>query len=321
MPQTFKSRWEQVRAGRVRILWLVLGALLLVSALPIGLYHMQVLQLSQDKLVDTERVQQTDLTRSLAQEIQLFESNLTQQLLSERQILALTGLSDNVEDAAVEPKVTRLLEEFVQSNRSTFIYLTAVGKSGKGSTASQGNFRAEEDPFVKRALQRAFVTCMQSQQLQVVKFRSDPLALAPENRPAFVVAVPLTVNDNFTGMLAAGVSLDSIVHRLQEASVRERTVFLVDHNGRLVAHWDTKNFVPGADVSSNALVARVKALPQELRNTETVGFTQRDKKHATEMIGTYSTFPEVNWAVIAQRSLSEAQTDAGVTELNRQALA
>ena len=38
MPLNAKSRWEQVRAGRVRILWLVLGALLLVSALPIGLY-------------------------------------------------------------------------------------------------------------------------------------------------------------------------------------------------------------------------------------------------------------------------------------------
>src|SRR5256885_9141474 len=80
-----KSRWGRVRAGRVRILWLFLGAFLLVSTLPIGLYHRQVLQLSQDKLVDTERVQQTDLTRSLAQEIQQFESNLTQQLLSERQ--------------------------------------------------------------------------------------------------------------------------------------------------------------------------------------------------------------------------------------------
>ncbi len=51
--------------------------MLLVSALPIGLYHRQVLQLSQDKLVDTENVQQTDLTRSLAQEIQFFDSNLT----------------------------------------------------------------------------------------------------------------------------------------------------------------------------------------------------------------------------------------------------
>src|SRR5437870_4601795 len=39
------------------------------------------------------------------------------------------------------------------------------------------------------------------------------------------------------------------------------------------------------------------------------------------MIGTYSTLPEVNWAVIAQRSLDQAQSDTGVTELNRQALA
>src|SRR5438045_3169572 len=182
MNPAFKARWERVRAGRVRILWLVLGALLLVSALPIGLYHRQVLELSQEKLVDTERVQQTDLTRSLAQDIQQFESNLTQQLLSERQILALTGLIDNVEDPAAEPKVTRLLENFVETNRSTFIYLTAVGKSGKGTSASQGNFRAEQDPFVAKALQRAFVTCLQSQQLQVTKFRSDPLALAPADR-------------------------------------------------------------------------------------------------------------------------------------------
>src|SRR5512137_671961 len=87
----------RLRSGRIRILWLVLGALLLVSALPIGLYHRQVLELSQDKLVDTERVQQADLTRSLAQEIQSFEGNQTQQLVSQRQILALAGLIENVE--------------------------------------------------------------------------------------------------------------------------------------------------------------------------------------------------------------------------------
>src|SRR5271169_5975424 len=218
MPEPGSSTWQRLRKGRVRILWLVLGALLLVSALPIGLYHRQVLQLSQDKLVDTENVQQTDLTRSLAQEIQFFESNLTQQLVSERQILALTGLIDNVEDPVQQGKVTRLLENFLDSNRNTFVYLTVVGKSGKGTSASQGNFRAEQDPFVAKALQRPFVTCVQS-----VKFRSDPLALAPDNRPAFVIAVPLKdAQDNFTGMLAAVVSLDSILRRLQDASVRGR---------------------------------------------------------------------------------------------------
>ncbi len=317
------SLWTRLRSGRIRILWLVLGALLLVSALPVGLYHRQVLQLSQDKLVDTERIEQTDLTRSLAQEIQFFESNLTQQLVSERQILALTGLIDHIEDPIEQPKVTRLLENFVDSNRNTFIYLTAVGKSGKGTSASQGNFRAEQDPFVAKALQRAFVTCLQSQQTQIAKFRSDPLALAPDNRPAFVIAVPLKdINDNFTGMLAAVVSLDPILHRLQDASVRGRDVFVVDHYGHIVAHPDTKHFVPGADASSNSkLVAKVMELPQELRNTETVRFSETGKKHPIEMIGTYSTFPEVNWAVIAERSLAQARADAGVPDLNRQALA
>ena len=62
MPSKLSSLVARVRAGRVRILWLVLGALLLVSALPIGLYHRQVLHLSQEKLVDTERIQQTELT-------------------------------------------------------------------------------------------------------------------------------------------------------------------------------------------------------------------------------------------------------------------
>jgi HD-GYP domain-containing protein (c-di-GMP phosphodiesterase class II) len=323
LPASPTSAWEHLRNGRVRILWLVLGALLLVSAVPIGLYHRQVLQLSQDKLVDTENVQQTDLTRSLAQEIQFFESNLTQQLVSERQILALTGLIDNVEDPIEQAKVTRLLENFLDSNRNTFIYLTAVGKSGKGTSASQGNFRAEQDPFVAKALQSAFVTCLQSRQGQMAKFRSDPLALAPDDRPAFVIAVPLKdINDNFTGMLAAVVSLDPILHRLQDASVRGRTVFVVDHYGHIVAHPDTKHFVPGADASANSkLVAQVMALPQELRNTETVRFTEPGKKRPVEMIGTYSTFPEVNWAVIAERSLDHARADAGVPELNRQALA
>ena len=321
MGVNFASYIARVRSGRVRILWLVLGAILLVSALPIGLYHRQVLRLSQDKLVDTERVQQTDLTRSLSQEVQLFNSNLIQQLVSDRQILALTGVIQDVEDPAAEPRVTSLLRNFVDSNRNTFVYMTAVGKSGKGTSASQGNFNAEQDPFVSKALQRAFFTCMQSPQLRAVAFRSDPLALAPDNQPAFVVAIPLNVDDQFTGVLAAVVSLRPILQRLRDASVRGRMVYIVDHQGHIVAYPETKDYTPGEDVSSNAMVALIKALPPELRNTETIRFTRGERKSSIEMVGTYSTFPELNWAVVAERSLAEARADTGVTELNRQALA
>jgi len=318
MPVNVKASWERMRAGRVRILWLVLGALLLVSVLPIGLYHRQVLQLSQDKLVDNERIQQSDLTRSLTQEIQFFESNMTQQLVNQRQILELMNVSDNVEDPVAEPKVTRVLESFANDNH-TFLYLTAVGKSRKGIVAAQGNYRADQDPFVAKALQRAFVWCMQ----QSGEFRSDSLALEPDNRPAFVVAVPLRdINGNFTGMLAAVVSLDPLLRRLQDASVRGRTVFIVDHSGHIVAHPDTNNFVPGTDLTGNSdLVKQIRTLPQELRSTETVRFTQQVKGRNVEMVGTFSTLPELNWAIVAQRSLSQARDDAGVNDLNRQALA
>jgi len=307
------ERFKPIFLRRWRILWLVLGALLLVSVMPVGLYHRQVLKLSQEKLADTERVQQAEVTRSLAEELQLFESNLHQQLISQRQILALTGLIDDVDDPARAPEVTRLLENFVASNPN-ILYLTAVGKKAKGTGA--GDFRADRDPFVSKALQRAFTTSIQS-----LKFRSDPLALGPENRPAFVMAVPLEVSEQFTGMLAAVVSLDPILRRLQETSVRGRVVFVVDRNGHIVVHPDTRNFVPGADVSSTfRVVAQIKDLPTELRATETVRFTMQEGGHKVETIGTYSTFPELNWAVVALRSLDQAREDAGVKELNTQAL-
>jgi len=304
---------KPARKYRPRLLLLVLGAMLLVSALPIGLYHFQVLRLSQEKLTDTESVQQTELTRSVGEEIQLFDANLYQQLISQRQIMALTGLLDHVGDPVRAPQVTRLLENFVASNPN-ILYLTAVGTDAKGGGA--GNFRADQDPFVSKALQRAFSACVQS-----VVFRSEPLALAPDNRPAFVIAIPLQVNDQFSGMLAMVVSLDSVLRRLEEASVRGRTVFVVDHSGHVIAHPDIHHFVPGADLRGSYIVAQAAGLPKDLRTTATVQrFTAVENGHNTELIGTYSTIPDLAWTVIAQRSLEEARDDAGVKELNAEAL-
>ena len=299
---------------RPRILWMVLGAMLLVSVLPLGLYHRQVLQLSQEKLTDTESLQQTEVTRSVAEEIQLFDSNLYQQLISERQILALTDLIGSVNDPVKAPQLTRLLENFVSSDPN-ILYMTAVGADAKGADA--GVLSPTDDPFVSNALQRAFTACVQS-----VVFRSDPLAIGTDNRPAIVMAIPLKVGDQFGGMLAAVVSLDPILQRLKETSVRGRVVFVVDRAGHIVAHPDTEHFVPGTDARANSdVVAQVTALPEELSATETVRqFFRQENGRSVPMIGTYSTIPDLNWAVVAERSVEVAQEDAGVTELNQQAL-
>ncbi|MGA9883854.1 MAG: HD domain-containing phosphohydrolase [Candidatus Acidiferrales bacterium] len=298
---------------RLRIIWIVLGALLIVSVAPLWLYHRQVLRLSEEKLQDTERVQQSEITRSLASETLQFEQSLQEQLLGQRQVLALAGWMQDVDDPSHGPQISRLLQDFVENNPN-ILYATAVNKDAKGQSA--GSFTADRDPFVDADLRRAFTSSIQG-----FDSVSDPLALGPSNHAALVMSVPLLSDGHFAGMLAAVVSLNRLQARLRDASVRDRTVFLVDTRGDVVA-YPNRDLVPGSNVvASSPLVKQVTELPQDLRATQTTNFSvpQADKHHRVEMIGTYSTIPELRWAVIAERSLDDARIDAGVDELTAEA--
>ena len=240
-PQRFTQR-------KLRILWIVLGALLLVSTLPLWLYHRQVLRLSEEKLQDTERVQQSEITRSLASETLEVEQSLHEQLQSQRQLLALTGWIDNVDDPIHSPQLARLLQDFVENNPN-ILYVTAVNKGAKGQSA--GSFRGDQDPFVQVALKRAFTAGIQG-----LNFVSEPFGLGKGNRPALVMSVPLLADGQFAGMFASVVSIDRILARIQDASVRDRTVYIVDVHGHIVAYPNMKEFVPGQDVTSTSLVVK-----------------------------------------------------------------
>ncbi len=315
-PSSGRSSRHSHGTRRLRILWIVLGALLIVSVAPLWLYHRQVLRLSEDKLQDTERVQQSEITRSLASETLQFEQSVQQQLLGQRQVLALAGWIDDVDDPSHAPEISRLLQDFVENNPS-ILYVTAVNRDAKGESASSGTSGADSDPFVEIDLRRAFTSSIQG--FDAV---SDPLALGPGNNAALVMSVPLLSDGHFSGMLAAVVSLDRLQSRLRDASVRDRTVYLVDIRGHVVA-YPNRNLVPGSNVASiSPLVKQVTELPQDLRATQTTNFSMlsADKRHHVEMIGTYSTIPELRWAVIAQRSLDDARIDAGVDELTAEAL-
>ncbi|HEU5409980.1 MAG TPA: HD domain-containing phosphohydrolase [Candidatus Acidoferrales bacterium] len=303
---------KPVALQRVRIVWIVLAALLLTSALPLWLYHREVLDLSEQKLQDTERVQQSEITHSLASEIFQFESNLNEQLQSQRQLLSLTGWIQNISDPTHAPQLSRMLQNVAEANHD-ILYITAIGQDAKGESA--GSVLADQDPFVNAALKKAFTASVQGSNSV-----SSAFALGRQNRPAMVISVPLMFEGRFTGMIAAVVSLDRVLARLKDASIRDHTVFVVDGEGRVVVHPDTMDMVPGRDLSSNPVVAQFKQIQQELRVTETTQFTLNEDKKPVSMIGTYSTIPELHWAVVAQRSLAQARVDAGVQELTTQAM-
>ena len=301
-------------ARRLRILWIVMGALLLVSVTPLWLYHQQALHLSEEKLQDTERVQQSEITRSLANETLQFEQSLREQLLSQRQMLALTGWIVDVNDPSHAPQLSRLLQTFVENNPD-ILYVTAVNKEAKGPSA--GSISADRDPFVQAVWKRAFTSSIQG-----FDSLSEPFALGDGNRPALVISVPLLSDGQFAGMLSAVVSLDRLQSRLRDANVRDRKVYIVNVHGQIVAYPDSPEMVPGRNVTSTSPLAKqISDLPRELRATQTTNFKApgRDSR-PVEMIGTYSTIPELGWAVIAQRSLGDARVDAGMTELTDEAL-
>ncbi|HKV46766.1 MAG TPA: HD domain-containing phosphohydrolase, partial [Candidatus Acidoferrales bacterium] len=142
------------------------------------------------------------------------------------------------------------------------------------------------------------------------------------NKPALVMSIPLTSDGQFAGMFAAVVSLGKLESRLRDASEHNRTVYIVDGHGRLVAFPDSADFVPGRDVSSIFPIVKQVLDPKETRNTVNMMYSAsgKDKNHLVQMIGTYSPIPELRWSVIAQRSLDNARADAGVQELTAQAL-
>ena len=306
---------DKFRGKRLRILWLVMGALLLVAVTPLWLYHRQALHLSEEKLQDTERVQQSEITRLLANETWQFEQGLLRQLKSQRQVLAITGWIQNVDDPTHAPQLSRLLEDFVENNPD-ILFVTAVSREAKGPTA--GSVSADRDPFVDAALKRAFQISYQG-----ADSVSSSFAEGQNARPALVMSVPLFADGQYSGMLAAVVSLESLQNRLRDMSVRDRTVYIVDGQGKIVAYPDGRAMVPGQNVTSiSPPTKQFGELPKDLRATQTTNFViqSQDRRHKVEMIGTYSTIPELRWAVIAQRSLDNARVDAGVTELTSEAL-
>jgi putative nucleotidyltransferase with HDIG domain len=307
---------KQFTTRRVRILWIVMGALLLVSVTPLWLYHRQVLSLSEEKLQDTEKSQQIEIVRSLASETLQFEQGLSHELQSQRQLLALTGWIADVDDPVHAPQLSRLLQDFVETNPN-ILFVTAVNKQARGPSAGS-LMHAEQDPFVEAALKRAFTASIQG-----FDSISEPFAQGKDSRPALVLSVPLMTDGQFSGMLAAVISLNRLQSRMRDLSVRDRTVFVVDSHGRIVAYPDSNVMVPGSDVSSTSpIVKQFRDLPPEIQTTTNINFTITDKNSgkSVDMIGTFATIRELHWAVVMQRTLDAARTDAGMTELKGQAL-
>ena len=283
---------------RVPILYVIFAVLILVSVGPLMFYGIKVIEINREALETNEKELQNTITRSVAEEIGLHDTSVTEQLRTLSQGLAAGGGGP-----AAEGRIRNALEQFVASNPNLLLYVSLLNEQARGVAA--GQYQAMADPFLRKALERAFNSAQQMQ-----PYQGEPVLVLRQSRqvPVMVVSLPLSADERFQGMVAAVVTLEPMVKRLQEYSIRGLEAFVVDGAGRLMLHPDLSSNVIGQDVSQLPIVRRFLeswggGLAQA-RETSSYEASVGDRK--VPMLGTYCPVPGLRWAVIAQKPLAVA---------------
>ena len=219
---------EATGRTRVRFLYVILAVLAVASVGPLLFYAIKMLALNRQALETNEQELQNTTTRSIAEEISIYNENFHQLLDDLDHVLQMqANLSGGKLDSG-SPELQKTLERFV-SPSNHIVYVTFLNAGGRGAQA--GNYGGESDPFLVKILQRAFAASQQQRE-----FQSDPVLISPQQTqfPAMLFSVPIVSSGQFQGMAAIVVNLEFLVERLQSSSTRGLEAFIVDHSGRLV---------------------------------------------------------------------------------------
>jgi HD-GYP domain-containing protein (c-di-GMP phosphodiesterase class II) len=293
--------------SRIRILYLILGVLVLVSVVPMYFYSTRVVAINRDQLKTNERLLQNTITRSLAEDIGQRQRNLLTMLLNFSSTIEISS-GGSLGDHIQAPQLRSSLERFV-SGSGDIDYAMLVNAESKGISAG----RISPDAFMTRELERAFAAAREGR-----TYTGEPLAFGAgkDAHPVMLVATPILSGGQFSGMTAAFVDLQNLVSHLRSASQGGLTMYVVDREGRLVA-GGTSDYAIGQNMANIPVVKDFVEQAGRTRFSSTEEFNLDDGKKSVGMLGTYSPVASLGWAVVAQKTQAEAYR--GVTEMQRTA--
>src|SRR5947209_4711626 len=212
--------------SRVRILYVILGVLVLVAVVPLWFYGTQVVSINRDRLITNERLLQNTVTRSLAEDITLRQRNLQNSLNNLSSAIQIASGNDLNGEHVSTPELRALLDGFV-SKSDNLAYATILNADAKGITAG----RMAPDPFMQRELEHAFQAAREGR-----TYNGQPLSTGGKDSHVIrLVSSPIMAGRTFVGMVGGVVDMSFLVKRLQDANQGGLETFVVDARGRLVA--------------------------------------------------------------------------------------
>ncbi len=283
--------------ARIRILYVIMGVLLLVSVVPMYFYADRVVAVNRDRLKVNEQLLQTTITRALSDDLSQRQVTL-HMMLGNLSSSVQVASGNNFTGAHVEaPELRALLEKFVASY-TDLAYVTLLNSDAKGISAG----KIAPDVFLQRELEHAFSAARDGR-----AYTGQPLMIGAGKASHTVVLVssPLMAGGNLVGMVGAAIDLKFLIDRLKDPGLGGLQLYVVDQNGRLVA-GSNDEFAVGQDMTRFDIVKKFTGQNGLARFSETTEFDYLNNKTNVAMLGTYSPVPSFQWAVIAQKEQESA---------------
>lgn len=274
--------------GRIRLLYIVLGVLLLVGLLPLGFAGSMLSSRTAQELRSVEGRYQAQLVQDKARQIELYGQRYRDVVAGLARAFEIAGGIDALNDSGYDTRLQKTLQE-----DPNLIGLAIWPVDGELHRAFQSDVirREEVDQRVSEVLAR-----MSGRGLVV----SRPQVIRSGQEMALTVAAPVMGGEHSNDVVAAVVAIVSFqdvfkaVQQPTSKSERELleaglpVVFVVDQNGRAVAHPEASVAFAGKPMTDLKVVQDWMESGAQVQSA-LAPFTVLRDEQKVEMLGSYAT--------------------------------
>jgi len=256
-PEIPQPRLSRLR--RPRLLWTLLGAMVLVGLLPLVVSHYFLIGINRDSMETLEKKYLTRSAVGISTDLQNLLGSNRQQLTN---IAGSFRMMKQALPAGADPFLYAAQGNWIAESMtptSDLIALRAVNPSGLGAQA------------VPADLDQAVLGEMDIARQVALKGTNSTgriTHLAGSNQPVVVMAVPVKDGEVTIGAIVGLVSLRRIIDRIREEGKGDVSAFLIDRDGRVLMHSEPAVDVQHPNFSHLKLVKEFAKANVPLRLTE-----------------------------------------------------
>lgn len=283
---------EQKASRRPRLIWTLLGAMVLVGLLPLVVSHYSLIGINRESLETLEKKYLSRSATGISTDIQNLLASNTQQLMRiAGSVVILQKALPAGTDAFTYAARTRWIGEYLTSD-TDLLALRVLNPAGQGAEAKP----AELEPSVLQEMDVARKVALSG-----VTSIGRMQHLTALNQPAVVIGVPVKDGERVIGAVVGLVSLKRIAERIREEGKGDVTAFLVDRDGNVLIHSEPAIDVQHPNYGSLKIVQEFSKQPLRLTQSyvDTAGPTP------VKLLGTIAPVSK-DWAVVVQKPESRA---------------